>query len=135
MVSKLHLYKGSNNVNLQHQSTEKLMKLKIQMLRLDSSFINRINKLLDMRTWEIVSTFFNLIGITFKNCGLFKMHLILLGLFICWCSGNNQKSHSSRTGQSTLSTSKDTGLLPTEQIWTKHFPWKTQTNKRVHHVN
>lgn len=67
------------------------MKLKIQMLRLDSSLINCINKLLNMQMWEIVSVFFNHIDAAFKNWGLFKTHLILLGLFICWCSGNNQK--------------------------------------------
>lgn len=110
------------------------MTLKIQTLRLDSIFINRISTLLATQTWEIVSTFLNDIGITFKNCGLAKTHLILLGLFTCWCSGNNEKSHSARTGQSTLSTSKDTGLLPTEQIGTKSFPWKTGTSKRVPHV-
>lgn len=110
------------------------MTLKVQMLRLDSIFINCMNTLLAMQTWEIVSTFLNRIGITFKNCGLAKTHLMLLGLFICWCSGNNEKSHSARTGQSTLPTSKVAGLLPTEQIWTKSFPLKTRTSKRVHHV-
>lgn len=59
------------------------MTLKIQMLRLDSIFINCMNTLLAMQTWEIVSTFLNRIGITFKNCGLAKTHLMLLGLFIC----------------------------------------------------
>lgn len=44
-----------------------------------------------MQMWEIVSVFFNHIDAAFKNWGLFKTHLILLGLFICWCSGNNQK--------------------------------------------
>lgn len=41
------------------------MKLKIQTLRLEPSFINGINKLLSLQTWDITS-------ITPKNCGLFK---------------------------------------------------------------
>lgn len=65
------------------KSTEKWIKLEIQMLRVDSSFINRINKLLDTQTLEFISTFFNCIGSTFKNCALFKTHMILLGFFIC----------------------------------------------------
>lgn len=54
------------------KAQRKMMKLKIQMLRLDSSFINGINKLLSLQTWDIISTFLCHIGITSKNCGLFK---------------------------------------------------------------
>lgn len=103
------------------------MKLKILMLRLDSSFVNGINKLLSLQTWDIISTFLYHTGIKSKNCGLFKTFDFIRLVYLLAQCHQSKKSHL-KNGP-TLSTSKDTGL-PTKQIWTKCFPWKTGTTKR-----
>lgn len=104
------------------------MKLKIQMLRLDSSFINGTNKLLSLQTWDVISTFLYDIGIISKNSGLFKTSdFIRLVYLLMQC---HQSKKSQLENGPTLSTLKDTRRLPTKQIRTKCFPWKTGTNIR-----
>lgn len=90
------------------------MKLKIQMIKLDSSFINGINKLLSLQTWDIISTFLYHIGITSKNCGLCKTSdFIRLVYLLMQC---HQLKKSQLENGPTVSTSKDTRQLPTSQI-------------------